>query len=231
MSALSKPIDVTGGFYTVSEATRLLGIGSGQKITRWLQPTISGRNAVILRDYPKIGREHELSFLDLIEIKFVEHFRAAHISMQALRVAAQNARDRLGVSHPFATGSVKFQSDRKRVFLETAEETGDRELLDLMTKQVVMYEIIERTFAADLEFDGSGFARMWRPAANVAPNVIVSPAFAFGRPVISRRRVPTRTLFESWRAHDGRQDEVADWFDVNAADVDEAVKFELRQVH
>jgi uncharacterized protein (DUF433 family) len=228
MHETTAKISVDGGFYTVSEAARLLGIGNGQKITRWLQPTRSGRNPVVLRDYPKIGREHELSFLDLIEIKFVEHFRSARISMQSLRVAAQNARERLGVSHPFATGSVKFQSDRKRVFVETAEETGDRELLDLMTKQIVMYEVIERTFAEDLQFDASGFARIWHPAMNVAPNVIISPAFAFGRPVVSRRHVPTRTLFESWRAHDGRRDEVADWY---GADVDEAVKFELRQVH
>jgi uncharacterized protein (DUF433 family) len=222
-------IDVDGGFYTIAEAARLLGMGSGRRITRWLQTTPSGRSPVVIRDYPKIGREHEISFLDLIEIKFVEHFRAANISMQALRTAAQNARERLGVSHPFATGSVKFQSDRKKVFLQTARETGDRELLDLMTKQVVMYEIIERTFAEDLEFDASGFARVWRPAANVAPNVIVSPAFAFGRPVISRRRVPTRTLFESWRAHNGKMEDVADWFDINVPDVDEAVRFELRQ--
>jgi uncharacterized protein (DUF433 family) len=224
-------IDVNGGFYTVAEAARLLGIGSGQKITRWLQPTASGRNPVVIRDYPKIGREHELSFLDLIEIKFVEHFRAAQISMQALRVAAQNARDRLGVSHPFATGSVKFQTDRKRVFLETAEEIGDRELLDLMTRQIVMYEMIERTFVQDLEFDASGFARVWHPAIHIAPDVIVSPAFAFGRPVISRRRVPTRTLFESWKAQDGREAEVAAWFGVDAGDVDQAVKFELRQAN
>jgi len=224
-------IDVNGGFYTVSEAARLLGIGNGQKITRWLQPTRSGRNPVVIRDYPKIGRENELSFLDLIEIKFVEHFRTAHISMQALRVAAQNARERLGVSHPFATGSVKFQSDRKRVFLETAEETGDRELLDLMTRQIVMYEMIERTFVEDLEFDASGFARIWRPAATLAPNVIVSPAFAFGRPVISKRRVPTQTLFESWKAQDHRDADVAEWFAVGVDDVKEAVRFELRQAH
>lgn len=224
-------IDVDGGFYTVSEAARLLGIGSGRKITRWLQPTPTGRHAVVLRDFPKIGRQHELSFLDLMEIKFVEHFRAANISMQALRTAAQNARERLGVSHPFATGSVKFQSDRKKVFLETARETGDRELLDLMTRQVVMYDIIERTFAEDLEFDASGFARVWRPALNTAPNVLVSPAFAFGRPVISNRRIPTRALFESFRANDGELGTVAAWFDVDERDVDEAVRFELRQAN
>lgn len=223
-------IDVNGGFYTVSEAARLLGMEGARKISRWLEPTRTGKDPVIVRDYPKFGREHEVSFLDLIEIKFVEHFRR-NISLQGLRVAARNARERLNVSHPFATGSVKFQSDRRRIFLETAQETGDRELLDLMTKQVVMYEVIERSFSKDLEFDASGFARMWRPAAHIAPNVIVAPMFAFGRPVISDRRLPTRTLFESWRAHGGVSNEVADWFGIHADDVDEAVMFELRPLH
>lgn len=227
MREAAPQVDVNGGFYTVAEAARLLGLEGGRKISRWLAPTPTGRGPVILRDYLKVGRQHEISFLDLIEIRFVEQFRR-HISLQALRIAAENARDRLGVSHPFATGSVKFQSDRKKVFLETAEETGDRELLDLMTKQYVIYEAIEQSFAADLEFDASGFARMWRPAVNLAPNVIVAPMFAFGRPVVSNRRVPTRTLFESWRAHDGNSDQVADWFGVEQSDVNEAVKFELR---
>lgn len=223
--------NIDGGFYTVAEAARLLGIQGSRKITRWLLPTASGRNAVVERDYPKIGRENEISFLDLIEIKFLEHFRDASISMQSLRVAARNARDRLGVSHPFATSSVKFQSDRRRIFLETAQETGDRELLDLMTKQTVMYDVIERTFAQDLSFDASGVARLWHPAKEIAPNVIVSPAFAFGRPVISDRRVPTRTIFESWRANDENVGNVAEWLQVDVRAVREAVIFEQRLMH
>lgn len=221
-------IDVTGGFYTVNEAARLLGMEGQSKINRWLRPTVSGAEPVIKRDYPKLGRKHEISFLDLVEVKFVEHFRVARISMQALRTASRNARERLGVSHPFASGGVKFQSDRKKVFLETARATGDRELLDLMTNQVVMYDVIERSFASDLSFDASGLARMWRPAINVAPNVIVAPAFAFGRPVISRRNVPTRVLYDSFRAHRGDARVVADWFDIEPGEVNEAILFELR---
>ena len=231
MRQLSEQIDLNGGFYTIVEAARLLGMENGRKISRWIRPTQTGQNAVVLHDYPRLGRQQELSFFDLIEIKFVEHFRQAGVSVQSLRVASQNARERLGVCHPFATGNVKFQTDRKKVFLETAEETGDSELLDLMTRQVVMYEIIEQSFAADLEFDARGFAKVWRPATQVAPNVLVSPYFAFGRPVVSGRKLPTQMLFESWKAHEKRSDDVADWFDINVEDVNEAVRFELRQLH
>jgi len=231
MTAAVRKIDLNGGFYTVAEAARLLGMESRRSINRWLAPTRTGGAPVIIRDYPKAGREHEVSFFDLIEIKFVEHFRRVKISLQSLRIAAANAREELGVSHPFATGSVKFQTDRKQIFLDTAKKTGDRQLLNLMTKQVEMYEIIEGLFARDLEFSVDGFAALWRPEPEIAPNVLVSPVYAFGRPVISDRRIPTVTLFESWVANDQRSQEVADWFDIDGGQVDEAVRFELRRLH
>lgn len=231
MTRIVSSPDVGGGFYTVSEAARLLGIESKQRITRWLLPPSKGGEPIILRDYPKRGREHEVSFLDLMEIRFVEHFRRTKISLQSLRVAAHNARTELGVSHPFATSNVKFQSDRKKVFLETAKETGDRQLLDLMTKQVAIYEVIEQTFERDLEFNVDGFARSWKPAPSVSPNVTVAPSFAFGRPSIADRHVPTATLFQSWMVNDNDARLVADWFDVDVEAVNEAVRFELRPLH
>jgi uncharacterized protein (DUF433 family) len=224
-------IDVNGGFYTVAEAARLLGMEDHQRISRWLQPTAKGNDPVIVRDYPKIGREHEVSFLDMIEIRFVEHFRQRKISLQSLRVAAKNARRELGVSHPFATSSVKFQTDRKQVFLETAKETGDRFLLNLMTNQIEIYDVIESILIRHLEFDVDGFARQWRPDPAGSPNVVVAPIFAFGRPVISKRHIPTRTLFDSWLANDRNGSVVGDWFRIDKNDVDEAIRFELRPLH
>jgi len=231
MSRANFNVDVSGGFYTLSEAARLLGQENGRRISRWLSPTASGAPAVIKRDYQKIGDEHEVSFLDLVEIRFVEHFRRTKITLQSLRVAAHNARKELGVSHPFATSSVKFQTDRKQIFLDTAEETGDHQLLNLMTKQIEMYDVIEQLFAKDLEFSVDGLARKWTPSANIAPNVFISPAYAFGRPVVSARHIPTKTLFDSWQANDRSAEKVANWFDVDALDVEEAVNFELRPLH
>ena len=231
MTPQVRTTDVGGGFYTVREAARLLGIDRPDRIARWLTPPSSGSLPVILRDFPKVGAQQELSFLDLVEVRFVEHFRQQKISLQALRKAAANARSALGVSHPFATSGVKFQTDRKRVFLETAKEAGDPHLLDLMTNQLVIYETIERVLERNLEFDLSGFARQWRPAPETAPNVVVSPVFAFGRPVISARRVPTGTLFQAWRAEAGDFEIVADWHGVHYEEVREAVEFELRPLH
>lgn len=231
MSLNASVPDVSGGFYTVAEAARLLGLSSGQRITRWLVPTAKGAEPVVLRDYQRVGKEHELSFLDLMEIRFIEHFRQVRISLQSLRVAAKTARAELGVTHPFATSSVKFQTDRKAIFLETAKATGDKQLLNLMTKQIAIYEVIESSFARDLVFGMDGVAAEWRPAPAAAPNVIVSPRFAFGRPVVGNRRVPTSALFRSWLSNENDIGVVSDWFEVEPEAVEEAVRFELRPLH
>ena len=231
MRTATSSVDVNGGFYTVREAARLLGMTNGNKIARWIAPQAGKSAPLVVRDYARIGTANEVSFLDLIELRFVSHFRQVRISLQSLRVAAKNAREELNCSHPFATSSIKFQTDRKQVFLETAQKTGDRALLNLMTKQVAIYDVIERTFARDLEFDVDGLARSWRPAPSEAPNVIVAPIYAFGRPVISDRKVPTKTLFDSWLANDHNHSAVADWFHVESDEVDEAIRFELRPLH
>lgn len=224
-------VNVNGGFYTVREAARLLGMENGNKIARWLAPTAGKTAPVVVRDYKRIGAHNEVSFLDLVELRFVLHFRRINISLQSLRIAAKNARDELKCSHPFATSNVKFQTDRRQIFLDTARETGDHELLNLMTKQVAIYDVIEQSFARDLEFDVDGLARLWRPAPADAPNVMVAPVFAFGKPVISQRRVPTRAIFDSWLANEHENEAVAEWFDIEPAEVEEAIRFELRPLH
>lgn len=221
-----EPDPLAGGFYTLGEAARLLGIENVQRLSRWLAP-VEDREPIVLRQYPRLGREHEIGFLDLLEIRFVEHFRRQKISLQSLRVAARNARRELGVNHPFATSNVKFQSDRKQIFLETAKQVQDRIFLNLMTNQVEIYDVIEQTLARDLEFDVGGFARLWRPDVGQYPDVKLSPTYAFGRPVVTARKVPTSTLFKLWRAEAGSYAAASEWFEVPEAQVRQAVEFEI----
>src|SRR5579863_9997986 len=105
-----------GGFYTVTEAMRLLRIDSKQRIYRW----ISRDNAVLSRDYEPIAGCQELSFWDLFEVRFVETFRRQGCSLQYLRKVAAKARTELGVKHPFALSTARYMTDRKRIFEVTA---------------------------------------------------------------------------------------------------------------
>jgi uncharacterized protein (DUF433 family) len=217
-----------GGFYTVGEAARLLQIPSHQRITAWLQGhKKSAFGPVIKRQYSPINKVQELGFWDLLEVRFVEHFRTQGVSLQALRKAAQTAREILNQEHPFATSDAKFMTDRKNVFHSTAKEVGDRVLLNLVTRQYEMYATIEELLSRGISFDASGLAREWRPRLKEYPDVALNPLVAYGQPSIVPGNVPTEAIYKMWKAEDGRYKVVADWFEIEEQLARQAVEFEL----
>jgi uncharacterized protein (DUF433 family) len=189
-----------GGFYTVREAARLLNISNAAVISGWVKGR-SGRGSgpVIVRQYQPIGRVQELSFLDLIEVRFIEHFRKQGYSLQSLRKAAETARAELDCEHPFALYGVKFVAERKNIFLKVARDIGD----------------------------AKGRVTCWRPREKEFPGIIVDPTVAYGQPALEANRVPTDAIFSTWKAEGGDYAAVADWFEIEKKQAQEAVEFEL----
>ena len=211
-----------GGFYTVTEAMRLLRISNKQRIYRWI-----GRdNAVLSRDYEPIGASQELSFWDLFEVRFVETFRAQGLSLQYLRKVATKARAEFGVKHPFALSTAKYMTDRKRIFQVTAKETGEK-THDVLSGQYEMYEAIEQILAKNVGFNPKTLlAEEWPPFSD-CPHVVINPRYAYGRPVVGEKKVPTAALYRTWKA-EGRIERVASWYGINVDSAREAVEFEVR---
>lgn len=221
VATVSDPL--LGGFYTVSEAARLLRIENKQRIYRWLR---DGDEAVLKRDYKPVKGTQEVSFWDLFEIRFVEAFRAKGLSLQFLRKVAAKARADFRTQHPFALADTTYLTDRKRIFKQTAEETGEN-THDVLSGQYQMYEAIERSLAKSVAFNPRTLlAEEWPPFAET-PNVIVNPRYAYGQPVIGDAKVPTSALYRLWRAEQN-YDRVASWYGVTPANVEEAVEFEVR---
>ncbi len=216
------------GFYTASEAARLLRIENKQRIYRWLNGEKSA-DAVIVRDYSPMSGTQELSFWDIIEVRFVEHFRSQGLSLQFLRKVAAKARVELETQHPFALSNMRFLTDRRRIFLQTAEEErAQRKTYDVLSGQYEMYDAIEALLAKGIAFHPvTLLADEWMPLESECPNVIVNPRYAFGQPVVRNEKVPTAAIFRSWKA-EGNRDRVAKWFGVGRPAVDEAIEFELR---
>lgn len=226
MNVAARNIDpLLGGFYTVSEAARLLRIENRQRIYRWLQTDDA---AVVKRDYVPIDKIQELSFWDLFEVRFVEHFRAQGLSLQFLRKVATKARAEFKTQHPFALSGSKYLTDRKKIFRQTSVELGEeRKTHDLLSGQYEMYETIERIIAKDVSFDPKTLlAEEWAPLAE-CPSVIINPHYAYGHPVIGRDHIPTSAIFRSWKAEVDKK-RVARWYGVSEKIVGEAVEFELR---
>jgi uncharacterized protein (DUF433 family) len=220
---------VAGGFYTVREAARLLNIAQPAKIVGWLHGHKGrGRGPIIQRQYEPIEGAQELGFLDLIEVRFVEHFRKQDVSLQALRKAAATARDEWKQQHPFATSATKYLTDRVDVFSKTARDIHDNVLLNLVTKQYEMYVVLEEILAKGVEFDpASGLAREWRPKQAEFPDVVVSPLVAYGQPAVMPHGVPTFAIYNTWKAENGHYSATSDWYEIDEKLVRQAVEFEL----
>jgi uncharacterized protein (DUF433 family) len=223
---------LAGGFYTVPEAARLIRIGTAQRIYGWLKGyprrTIG---PLLVRDYPPIDDQQELSFLDLMEVRFVEHFREHGVRVRSLRRAAETLRQEYKTSHPFASSKVLLAADKVDVFVvetlkNAAEAEDDPRLRSLTTRNYVMYEAIRQSLVPGIEFDPrSHLAKQWAPLPDKFPNIIVNPLRAYGRPVIARG-VPTGTLLDAFLTEGEQPDPVAEAYGLTAKEVLEAVEFE-----
>ena len=223
------PSLLQGGFYTLPEASRILKIKGIQKIRNWLRETPSGKGPAVALDYKTEDGISEISFWDLLEIRFVNYFREKGVSSQSIRKAAVAARKELEHKHPFALSNVKFLTDRKRIFLESAFETDDKILLDLIKGQHVMYPIIEEYIAEGIEFDpSSGLAQRWHPEPYELPNIVIDPKIAHGRPSVEQLGIPTEALYLAWKAESENIKIVSKWFGLNDKLVKQAIAYEKK---
>ncbi|MFN4311712.1 MAG: hypothetical protein ACK4FK_14100 [Ferrovibrio sp.] len=220
------------GFYTVPEAARLIRVGSARRIYGWLKG-YPGRNVgpLLTRDFEPVDGYEELSFLDLMEVRFVEHFREYGVKVGSLRRAAEELKAEFKTDHPFALSKVLLAADKADVFVvetlrKAAKAEGDPRLRSLTTRNYVMYEAIKQSLVPGIEFDAtSHLAKQWRPMPDRFPEIVVDPLRAFGRPIIAKG-IPTETLRDAWRVEGRKADPVAEAFGITAKEVLEAVNFE-----
>lgn len=227
------------GFYTVRDAARLIEVGDARRIHGWLRG-YPGRKAgpLLVRDYQPLCKTQELSFLDLMEVRFVEHFREIGVKPQTLRRCLETARAKFNEDKPLLKQGVLFipTDDRRKVVVEevlkpAAEENADTALWNLVDRNYEFNQFIERHLARGLTFDPkTELTSAWAPRARDFPEIIIDPAVAYGQPVVPKH-IPTATLFEAWEAEQGDAATVADWFNIPTSQVQMAVGFEqlLRQ--
>lgn len=225
----ASPSLLQGGFYTIPEASRILKIKGIQKIRNWLSETPGGEGPAVALDYKPDDGISEISFWDLLEIRFVNYFREQGVSSQSIRKAAVAARKELQHMHPFALSYVRFITDRKRIFLESALETKDKILLDIINGQQVMYPIIEKYLAKGIDFDpSSGLAQRWHPEPDKLPNIVIDPKIAHGRPSVEKLGIPTEALYLAWKAESENIKIVSKWFGIKDKLVKQAIAYEKK---
>jgi uncharacterized protein (DUF433 family) len=218
------------GLYTVAEAARLICISQG-RLRRWLRGyTYRGGEAPVPsapvwpRQLPNIDGAFGLGFLDLMEARFVDAFRAASVPWRVIRLCAERARDVTGRDHPFS--SRRFRTDGRTIFAEVVDRAGEQQLLDLGKNQLAFARVIGPSLYAGLEFSVDDMpVRWWPMGAN--QKIVIDPKRSFGQPIVSDGGVPTTVIADAVEA-EGSVPKVASLFQLPRHSVRAALRFEKR---
>lgn len=215
------------GLYSIHEASRLTGI-SANKIRRWLYGYSSSRSKRKGQPglwQPKLSEYNleGLSFQDLLEIRFVNAFREYGVSLQTIRLAANNARELFHSEYPFTCK--RFQTDGQSIFAKTLEETGDEGIFDLAKKQYVFKQVITSSLYEGIEYNNSN-AERWFPVVT-NKRVVLDPQRAFGKPITTQGGVATEVLYQSYRIEKDIKF-VSKIYCVTPSSVKAAIEFEER---
>lgn len=217
------------GLYTVPEASRLINVPSA-RIRRWLGG-YHHRNGGVPTwspplwepQIPRLGKEIELGFRDLLELRCVDALVETGISLHAIRLISARARELIRDGHPLSNS--RFKTDGRTVFLQVGRETGEPVLLDLLKGQYAFNRIIDPSLR-DLQFGADGGAVRWWPLSR-EKGVMLDPQHSFGQPVVADGLVPTRTLADAVTA-EGSAEKVASLYEVSVQAVRNALRFEQR---
>ena len=214
------------GLYTLPEAAILLG-ARRRNVNRWMKGYNYSRAGVSCRsdalwvtDIPRIEDQVELSFRDLIELRFVLAFTKAGLGLKAIRNCLHYARECIQSDRPFSTG--QFRTDGQTIFLESLRTSGDTRLLDLKKRQYAFKAVVEQTFR-DLDLEGDAVVR-WHPFRG-KQTIVIDPTRSFGQPITAVSGVPTVALADAVAA-EGSVDRVAQLFEVTPDEVRDAVRYE-----
>jgi uncharacterized protein (DUF433 family) len=230
---VSETVDYIGqGIYSVSDVARLTGIDN-RKVARWVRGyeyhNKSGSGAVepVFRsDYKSVKGKVGLSFLDLVEIRFVDAFRKHGVSWRAIRIASLKAAEMLNCDHPFSMR--RFLTDGKTIVARIAREQGDVELIDLISDQFEFDKIIAPYLYEGLDFSGHDTATRWWPLGRKR-SIVIDPRRSFGKPILDKYNIPTSTIAASYKGNKSYS-EIAKWFEIDPRSVKEAIDFERQLI-
>jgi uncharacterized protein (DUF433 family) len=201
-----------------------------QRLRRWVAGyTYRGRagerrssSPVFKNQARQDGQHLVLSFLDLIEARFVRIFFDHGVSLHTIRLVAREAEAMFKTTHLFCVK--KFETDGETILarLRDEREDGSERLLDLKRKHLV-FPVVFNPLLKTLDYDTSGGAIRWWPRGEQTP-IVLDPQRAFGAAIVERS-CPPGALFDANRAGETPEN-IAKWFRVELDEVRAAIAFE-----
>jgi hypothetical protein len=195
---MSGPDLLESGIYTIPEVAGL--VNARQPDLRvWIEGRPGKQAPIIENQLGRLGHKIAISFTNLMEIRFVAFFSNAGVRLNEIRSILSEAKLLLDKPHPFATNTV-FRTDGRKIIAEIGRHNGIQDVYDLKSKNFEMRVVVIDSLKKDVVFDPKGDVLYWRPRPQIAPNVVVNPAYSFGRPVLIPSRIPTATLEKAVKA-------------------------------
>jgi len=219
MTATStSPSRIGVGLYSVSDAARLLRVPA-QRVRRWMDP----QEELIQRTFPP--EEGIITFLELMELHFIQMFRQENVSLLTIRRAAKTAARKYEQPYPFTLH--RFDTDGQTIFATLSQSERRRRMVEDLEHGQFVFEKICRPFFRKLDYQQDdpedNPIRFW--PLNKNGRVVLDPQRRFGRPIDAPTGVPTQALYLAVKARED-QSTVATWFNVPSAAVAAAFKFE-----
>jgi uncharacterized protein (DUF433 family) len=212
------------GLYSVPAAARLLHT-QPEPLRRWAFGYERGGDRydpVISADLGDVGGEKALTFLDLVELMFIQGLRESGRAFPGIREAHRTLSRVLETEHPFALRRVF--SDPGGIYALLDREDEGHLLIELKgAGQIAMWPALQR-YLHQLDFDVDQLAERWYPAGRATP-IVVDPRISFGAPVIAGTRLETAAIAELYQG-DESVEELAWLYDLEPAQVQAAVEFE-----
>lgn len=217
------------GLYSLPEAERLTGVPRG-RIRRWTAGYSYRYRGERIYSPPVVAAGIEslagapaIDFADLLEVRFLDAFRRHGVSMPAIRLAAERAKELLGRHHPFSTKI--FKTDGRTILAEIVPGVGDKVLLDLVKNQYAFEKIVAPYLYEGIEFNKLKEPERWWPLGEQR-RIVLDPDRSFGAPICVEG-VPTQILVGSMRAEESAA-VVSRLYQVSVDSVNDAVEFEAR---
>lgn len=223
MNALNDQPDLMRtGIFTVPEIAKLVE-ASPAVVRIWIAGRKGRQVPLIENDLGLVGGKVAVSFTNLMELRFVATFHNAGVRLNEIRAIMDEARRFLNHPHPTATRIV-FRTDGRKIMAEIGRKHGVEFLYDLRTRNLEMPTVVMPSLMDDVIFDENENMIAWYPRREIAPNIIIHPAFSFGKPTLEKSHIPAETLADAVKA-EGSARVVAHLFEVPEKQVREAVRF------
>jgi uncharacterized protein (DUF433 family) len=212
--------------YSFGQVDSLLWLKSGTA-QRWIDGYSRGGHS-----YPPVVRvettgDEVVTWGEFVETRYLAYYRNAGVPILRLRPAIERLRIEFNTLYPLATAK-PFVAGKELVH-RIEDEIGLAGALRLVVSrsgQLLLNPHAEE-FLDSVEFGADDVVARIRPLGKNT-RVVMDPLRKFGAPVV--RAVSTEVIAESIRAGDSRE-MIADLYELEAEDVDEAIRYELKRAH